>query len=208
MVYDSTWTSDTITPHKNMVSNITIDDLANAEELAELGISEINNVSFKIRAIDREWNEVADASYVKIDIENGDSVAMESQDAIVKEIQKSESEVASSTVSEVKAETPEDSSAASEIDSAGIRPEIKEAIDSYETFMNDYCDFMKKYNESDDTTSMITEYADYMKKYADFTEKFDKIADEDLNAEETEYYTDTLTRVTKKLFETSDNADE
>lgn len=102
MVHESTWNSDTITPHKNMVSNISIDDLASVDELNELGISEIENVSFKIRAIDQDWNEVADPSYVKIDIKNGDSVSMESQDAIVKEIPKSEPEESSSVVSELK----------------------------------------------------------------------------------------------------------
>ena len=120
----------------------------------------------------------------------------------------SEPEESSSVVSEVISETPEESSVASEADSEGIRPEIKEAIDSYETFMNDYCDFMEKYNESDDTAAMLTEYSDYMKKYADFADKFDKIQDEDLNTEETKYYIDVQTRVSKRLLETSDNLSE
>ena len=120
----------------------------------------------------------------------------------------SEPTESSSVVSEVKSETPEESGVASKADSEGIRPEIKEAIDSYETFMNDYCDFMEKYNNSDDTVSMLTEYADYMKKYADFADKFDKIQDDDLNTEETKYYIDVQARVSKRLLETSDNLSE
>ena len=45
---------------------------------------------------------------------------------------------------------------------SGIRPRIKKAIDSYETVMDSYCKFMKKYNESSDTSSMMKDYADYM----------------------------------------------
>ena len=41
--------------------------------------------------------------------------------------------------------------------------------------MDSYCEFMKKYNKSSDTSSMIKDYADYMEKYSDAVEKFQKI---------------------------------
>lgn len=82
---------------------------------------------------------------------------------------------------------------------SGIRPRIKKAIDSYETVMNSYCKFMKKYNESSDTSSMMKDYADYMEKYSDAAEKFEKIKDDNLNDDELAYYTKVQVRVTKKL---------
>ena len=82
---------------------------------------------------------------------------------------------------------------------SGIRPRIKKAIDSYETVMDSYCKFMKKYNESSDTSSMMKDYADYMEKYSDAAEKFEKIKDDNLNDDELAYYTKVQVRVTKKL---------
>lgn len=82
---------------------------------------------------------------------------------------------------------------------SGIRPRIKKAIDSYETVMDSYCKFMKKYNESSDTSSMMKDYADYMEKYSDAAEKFEKIKDDNLNDDELTYYTKVQVRVTKKL---------
>ena len=44
-------------------------------------------------------------------------------------------------------------------------------MDSYEAFFDEYVEFMKKYKDSDDPTSMLADYADYMAKYADAMEK-------------------------------------
>lgn len=86
-----------------------------------------------------------------------------------------------------------------EVKTSGIRPRVKKAIDSYEKVMDSYCKFMKKYNESDDTSSMVKEYANYMDKYSDAVDKFEKIKDDDLNDAELRYYTKVQVRVTKKL---------
>lgn len=88
---------------------------------------------------------------------------------------------------------------AASTDSNGMRADVKEAIDSYETFMNDYCDFMTKYSESDDVVSMMTDYADYMSKYADMAQKFDDLENDDLNNAELSYYLEVQTRVNQKL---------
>lgn len=82
---------------------------------------------------------------------------------------------------------------------SGIRPRIKKAIDSYEKVMYSYCEFMKKYNKSSDTSSMIKDYADYMEKYSDAVEKFQKIKNDNLNSDELSYYTEIQVRVTKKF---------
>lgn len=98
----------------------------------------------------------------------------------------------------VEESTPTETTKAS-TDSNGIRPDIKEAIDSYETFMNDYCDFMTKYSESDDVVSMMADYVDYMSKYADMAKKFDDLENDNLNDAELSYYLEVQTRITQKL---------
>lgn len=86
--------------------------------------------------------------------------------------------------------------------STGVDKNFKEAMDSYENFMNDYVDFIKKYQKSNgNDPQLISDYADYMKKYVDLSEKFEKWESEDLNTEETKYYIDVQARVTKKLLE-------
>lgn len=85
----------------------------------------------------------------------------------------------------------------------GMRPEFKEAMDSYEKFMNDYCDFMKKYaNSNGSDLTLLADYADYMSKYSQFVSDFEKWdSDTEMNNKETLYYIDVQTRINKKLIE-------
>jgi hypothetical protein len=80
---------------------------------------------------------------------------------------------------------------------SGIRGEIKEAIDSYEAFIDEYCEFMKNYNSSD--VSMLTKYASMLQKYSDYTKKMDEIKSKDLTAEELNYYTQVSLRCLQKI---------
>ena len=83
---------------------------------------------------------------------------------------------------------------------SGIRPEVKEAIDEYEVFMNSYCDFMETYDESD--TSAMLKYLDVLAKYADAEEDFAALENE-LTDEETLYYVKVMNRVNERLLEIS-----
>ncbi len=83
----------------------------------------------------------------------------------------------------------------------GMRPEFKEAMDSYEAFFDEYCDFMKKYSESSDVTAMLGDYTDYMTKYADAMQKLGEIGEEELNNVELKYYTEVMGRINQKLIE-------
>ena len=85
----------------------------------------------------------------------------------------------------------------------GIRPEIKEAIDSYETFINSYCEFMESYDSTNLT--MLAKYTELMTTYVDVAEKFEAMEDQDLNDEELKYYTEVSLRCSSKLLEASSN---
>ena len=98
-------------------------------------------------------------------------------------------------------DTVEDPSSAEETinNDALISPELKEFLDSYEAFMDEYCEFMKSYSTSD--TSKMMEYLQILQKYTDFAEKANAWKDKELNDAETLYYLEVLNRVNAKLLE-------
>lgn len=84
----------------------------------------------------------------------------------------------------------------------GLGKEFKEAMDSYEAYIDEYCTFMKKYAKSNGTDmSLIADYAKFVKKLEDANKKFDKWKNEDMNNQEASYYIEVQTRVSKKLLE-------
>ena len=74
-------------------------------------------------------------------------------------------------------------------------------MDSYEEFFDEYYEFMKKYTNSDDATSMLTDYADYMAKYAETMEKMEAINQDELSTAEAAYYAEVSSRISQKLLE-------
>lgn len=82
-----------------------------------------------------------------------------------------------------------------------IDPDFKEAMDAYEAFMDDYVEFMKKYQDNPTDLSLLADYAKFMSDYSDYSEAFAEWEDEDLNDAELEYYMEVLNRVNKKLLE-------
>ena len=83
-----------------------------------------------------------------------------------------------------------------------MRKEIKEAMDSYEDFIDEYIIFMKKYSNSNGTdTELLKDYSTYMSKYTKAVEAFEEWEDDDLNSKEEAYYLKVQTRVSKKLLE-------
>lgn len=81
----------------------------------------------------------------------------------------------------------------------GIRPEVKEQIDAYEKFFDEYVAFMKKYKDSNNAVSMAADYAKFMKKYTEYTQKFENIDDKGWNDAEVAYWLEVNGRVMGKL---------
>lgn len=86
---------------------------------------------------------------------------------------------------------------------SNIRPELKAFLDSYESFIDEYCKFMENYNASDIT--MLMKYTEVLSKYADFAEKADAWKSKDMNNAELIYYTEVMNRVSVKLLKVSQN---
>lgn len=83
----------------------------------------------------------------------------------------------------------------------GMRPEFKEAMDSYEAFYDEYCDIIKKYAENPSDIKLLADYTDMLTKAAEMAEKFDAWENSDMNSVELKYYLDVNNRITQKLLE-------
>lgn len=84
---------------------------------------------------------------------------------------------------------------------ASIRPEFKEALDSYEEFFDEYCSFMKKYKENPTDLGLLMEYTDFLTKYTDAMKKMSALNDGSLNNEELKYYLQVTNRINEKLLD-------
>lgn len=102
------------------------------------------------------------------------------------------------TTPDTETEAPEEDKPAENLVD-GMRPEFKEALDSYEDFFDEYCEFMKKYNESPDDLSLILEYTDYLTQYYETMDKMSALDDGEMNDAELKYYLEVTTRINGKL---------
>ena len=98
---------------------------------------------------------------------------------------------------------------ASGVQSSGeVTPEFKEMMDSYEAFMNQYCDFMVKYanaTNSGDSAALLAMTADYaylVQQELDWAGKMDGVDESALGPADDAYYLEVQGRVLKKLGET------
>lgn len=86
-------------------------------------------------------------------------------------------------------------------DVSGIDPDFKAAMDAYEAFYIEYCDFMKEFSAHPSDITLITKYASMLTKAAEVDQAFEAWNDSDLNDEELKYYLDVNNRVMKMLLD-------
>lgn len=84
-------------------------------------------------------------------------------------------------------------------DDGALRSDFKEAMDAYEAAMNEYADFMEKYQENPTDLSLLKDYPAMMEKFEEAGNALDAWDSEDMNAAELAYYTAVVERVNKRL---------
>lgn len=84
---------------------------------------------------------------------------------------------------------------------SGIRPEFKQAVDEMESFINEYCAFLKKFEETNDQTSMLTELANYIERFSEYQIKIETLNNESTTDEEVVYVLQAVARMSEKLAE-------
>ena len=94
-------------------------------------------------------------------------------------------------------EKPEPSAAAENV----VRPEVKRFLDAYETCMNEYAEFMKKYLNADPAgmAAMMGDYYKILAAYTEYSEKLDMLDESELTEAELAYYIAVTGRVSQKL---------
>ena len=83
----------------------------------------------------------------------------------------------------------------------GMRPEFKEAMDAYEAFYNEYCEFMEEYKKNPSDLTLLLKYTEMLGKVAEMDAAFAAWDEEALNDAELKYYLDVNNRVMKKLID-------
>jgi len=83
----------------------------------------------------------------------------------------------------------------------GMRPEFKEAMDSYEAFYVEYYDMMKKYNNNPTDLSILAEYSELMEKAIEVDEKFAEWDEGEMNDAELKYYLEVTGRISQMAYE-------
>lgn len=83
----------------------------------------------------------------------------------------------------------------------GIRPEFKEALESYEAFFDEYCVLMKKSTENPSDMTILADLSGYLMKYGEMTEKLEALDDGDLSEEELKLYVEVNARITQKMID-------
>ena len=85
----------------------------------------------------------------------------------------------------------------------GMRPEFKEAMDSYEGFYDEYCAFMKQYSANPTDLTLLGKYIDMLTKLSEMDEKFEAWENTDMNDAELKYYLEVNSRIAAKLLDTA-----
>lgn len=128
------------------------------------------------------------------------SAPEEAEDTLEQTQPEAEQTEAASEVFQPEEETITGTTEASAASSAnGMRPEFKEAMDAYEAFYDEYCEFMVSYQKNPSDLKLIAQYGRLMTKMVDVNAAFEKWDESDLNNEELKYYLEVNSRVMQKL---------
>ena len=106
--------------------------------------------------------------------------------------------------SEEESSASEKENSGESVPSTSIRPEFKEAMDSYEEFFKEYVNFMKKYAAASNPLSMLDDYYDYMLQYTETMTKLAELEQDEMSTEEALYYAEVSLRISQELLEVAE----
>ena len=154
----------------------------------------------KAQEVVEDFKEDIEKRKQDVEIDSEDENDASDEDEVVREETGADEVVEEEAKAEAKAGS-DDGAEADLVD--GMRPEFKEAMDSYEEFYEEYCEVLKQYMEDPTDLAVLTEYSDLMQQSIDVAEKFEEWDNGDLNTEELKYYVEVNGRVTQMLVEAS-----
>ena len=82
----------------------------------------------------------------------------------------------------------------------GMRKEFKDAMDAYEAFYDEYCEFMVMFGQNPTAPQLLLQYGELLGQAAEMDAKFERWnEDEDMNPKETQYFLEVQNRVLIRL---------
>lgn len=94
------------------------------------------------------------------------------------------------------------------LDDDSIRPEFKETMDKYEEFFDEYAEFMTRFQNAENTVSMLADYTEYLTKYTEVMDSISKLGDEEMSNAEALYYAEVMLRIEQTMLEVSSEMQE
>ena len=82
-------------------------------------------------------------------------------------------------------------------DAAGVTPSLQKFLGEYETFMNEYCDFLETYDETNFTQQ--TQYLRLTKEYAGHTAEAEELDRDNMSEADLKYLDSVMERIDKRL---------
>lgn len=95
----------------------------------------------------------------------------------------------------------EEQAAETILDETLIRPEFKEAMDSYEAFFDEYVETVRLYKENPTDAEILAQYSDILTREATMVKEFDEWESTDMTTAEAAYYLEVHSRIYAKLAE-------
>ncbi len=183
----------------------TSDESATDTSLSSEDTSDTTQVSSEDSSNSASQDETATGSQGNLaDAQDGSDSSTSSPDTL------STSENTASNTQDPSADTSETASANASSDTSTastteVDPDLKAFLDSYESVMNAYCDFMDQYDSASEAEqlSMSIEYLKLTGEYAEMLEKLDNYDTDTMSAADLAYYTEVTLRVEARLLQSA-----
>ena len=178
-------------------------DIRCTSERMQVNVFESNDHYLNYHKTERftigEESDALEANAVSVDyVYNGDAVSLNLKDGMIVVIEEGYGSSSVDSGPIINDDTEEDDSNEGDLVN-GLRPDFKEAMDAYEAFYDEYCEFMESYKENPTDMTLIVKYGELLVEMEKMNEAFEAWDEDELNDAELKYYLEVNNRVMQKL---------